>query len=168
MPELQDLHTWEDKASWVRSQRDDSLAKVQPPLNRLPEQLPLNSQKLAHLVLSDREIEITENYSVAELLVKLRSREILAEEVTKAFLRRAAVAQLAVSGFYALSRQFLIRVHRLIVLLSFSGTKRLHERNTLTLFLSRSDRCTDSRYPRKNIMGRSKLMVRQMHRMSLG
>lgn len=96
MSEFQDLKIWEEKASWVRSNRDESLTKIQPPLLELPDQLPLNSQSLPQSVLSEREIEITERYSVAELITKLQSRQVSAEEVTRAFLRRAAVAQFAV------------------------------------------------------------------------
>lgn len=96
MSEFQDLKTWEEKASWVRSNRDESLTKIQPPLLELLDQLPLNSQSLPQSVLSEREIEITEKYSVAELITKLQSRQVSAEEVTRAFLRRAAVAQFAV------------------------------------------------------------------------
>lgn len=90
------LNTWEDKALQARSHRDESLAKVQPPLQGLPDQLPRNSQSLPSLVLSEREVEITEKYSVTDLLLKLRSKELSAEEVVRAFLRRAAVAQSAV------------------------------------------------------------------------
>lgn len=96
MTALQDMKSWEDKASWARANRDASLAKVEPKLEGVPDELPLSSQDLAKSVLTPREIEITENYSVNELLAVLRERKISVEEVTRAFLRRAALAQAAV------------------------------------------------------------------------
>lgn len=87
--------SWEEKAQLPRKIRDESVARVEPALQGLPETLPQNSQGLAKSVLTPRELEITENYSVAELLAKLRSRELSSEEVTRAFLRRAALAHYA-------------------------------------------------------------------------
>lgn len=96
MATIQLQGNWEEKAASVRSVRDNSLAQVVPALEGLPDELPLNSQSIPRSVLSTSEIEITEGYSVTELLTKLRSRELSSEEVTRAFLRRAAVAQVAV------------------------------------------------------------------------
>lgn len=93
---LEGLTSWEDKGAWARAQRDISLAQVQPALEGLPQVLPLNSQGLPKIVLTSREVELTENFTISELLVKLRSREFSAEEVTRAFLRRAALAQFSV------------------------------------------------------------------------
>lgn len=90
------LKTWQEKAAWVQEQRNASLAKVEPKLQGIPKDLPLNSRGLPKLALSPKEIEITENYSVTQLLTILRERKISVEEVTRAFLRRAAVAQAAV------------------------------------------------------------------------
>ena len=91
------VQTWEDKVAPVRSKRDASLAKVEPPLAALPASFPLNSQSVPKELLTAREIEITEGYTVKQLLAKLRSRDISVEEVTRAFLRRAAVAQASVN-----------------------------------------------------------------------
>lgn len=44
-------------------------------------------------ILSDRELAITENYAVPELLAKLASGEFTSLEVTTAFSKRAAIAQ---------------------------------------------------------------------------
>lgn len=93
------IQPWEVKASIARTKRDDSLARVDPPLQGLPDSLPLNSQELPNAILTPKELEITEKYTTTELLAKLRSRELSAEEVTRAFLRRAAVAHFAV-GLY--------------------------------------------------------------------
>ncbi|KIV82844.1 hypothetical protein PV11_04917 [Exophiala sideris] len=89
------MQAWEEKAQPARTARDEGLAQVQPPLQNLPDHLPQNSQSLPKTVLTQRELEITEKYTVSELLAKLRSRELSSEEVTKAFLRRAALAQFA-------------------------------------------------------------------------
>ncbi|VZH95843.1 unnamed protein product [Fusarium fujikuroi] len=88
---------WQQKAAEARAHRDASLAKVEPPLKGVPavEQLPKNSLELVPHVLTPREIEITESYTVTELLQVLRERKISVEEVTRAFLRRAALCQAA-------------------------------------------------------------------------
>lgn len=96
MTSLEDCHTWQDKVAWERSRRDADLAKVDPPLQGVPDHLPLNTQGLPKQVLTERELEITGNYSVTELLAALRTRKLSVEEVTRAFLRRAALAQAAV------------------------------------------------------------------------
>jgi amidase len=86
---------WEAQAEIPRRIRDDSLLKVQPPLQGIPDVLPQDSQALPNLMLTPRELELTQNYSVNELLVELRTKRLSSEELTRAFLRRAAVAQLA-------------------------------------------------------------------------
>lgn len=48
-------------------------------------------------LLSERELTITEKYSVPELLAKLASGELTSLEVTTAFSKRAAIAQQVVS-----------------------------------------------------------------------
>lgn len=83
----------------AKSQRDKSLAKVEPQLQGIPGTLlPVNSQQIPQAVLTEKEREITENYSVIELLEILKAKKLSVEEVTRAFLRRAAVAHAAVSG----------------------------------------------------------------------
>ncbi|KAF2623063.1 amidase [Macroventuria anomochaeta] len=86
---------WEARAEIPRKIRDDSLLKVQPPLRGMPAVPPQNSQTLPNLVLTPRELELTQGYSANELLAKLKTKELSSEELTRAFLRRAAVAQLA-------------------------------------------------------------------------
>ncbi|KAF5537193.1 general amidase [Fusarium napiforme] len=92
---VQGIPLWQQKAAEARAHRDASLAKVEPPLKGVPaaQQLPKNSLELVPQVLTPREIEITESYTVTELLQILRERKISVEEVTRAFLRRAALAQ---------------------------------------------------------------------------
>ncbi|KFY94401.1 hypothetical protein V500_03300 [Pseudogymnoascus sp. VKM F-4518 (FW-2643)] len=95
MADLSKLKSWEDKVAWARAQRDASLAKVEPKLTGIPDELPQSSQDLPKTVLTAREIEITENYTITKLQTALFTRKISVEEVTRAFLRRAALAQAA-------------------------------------------------------------------------
>ncbi|KAK7203559.1 amidase [Myxozyma melibiosi] len=76
----------------ARAIRDDSLAKVDPPLGPLPDPLPLNVTGIPKLVLTEKECEITETEPIA-LLEKIAKGEYSAVEVAKAYLRRAALAQ---------------------------------------------------------------------------
>lgn len=91
------MTTWQDKVAGERAKRDASLRKVDPKIEGMPNDLPVNSRGLPAVVLTEREIKITESYTVTQLLAVLRERTISVEEVTRAFLRRAAVAHLAVS-----------------------------------------------------------------------
>lgn len=97
MADPQTMSAWQEKVSWAQDFRQKSLEKVEPRLEGLPTEQPLSSQDLPKMVLTPREIEITEKYTVKELLDILRERKISVEEVTRAFLRRAALAQAAVS-----------------------------------------------------------------------
>lgn len=96
MSSTQNPRSWQERAAEARAHRDASLNRIEPALERLPDKLPLNSQGLAKAVLTQHEIEITEGYSITELLTALRERKLSVEEVTRAFLRRAALAQFAV------------------------------------------------------------------------
>lgn len=116
MGDAQHLQSWEVKASSARARRDAGLAKVEPKLEGIPDTLPLSSQDLPKGVLTPREIEITEKYSVTELLKILRERKISVEEVTRAFLRRAAVAQVAVRVIHNhASLSYTLHRHELIL-----------------------------------------------------
>lgn len=96
--DLPGVKSWEDKANQARKKRDASIAKVTPKLQGIPDaaNLPTNSRDIPKAALTAREIEITEGFGILELLTKLRERKISVEEVTVAFLRRAAVAHAAV------------------------------------------------------------------------
>ncbi len=80
----------------ARDFRDDSVARVQPPLASLLEPLPKNVLGIAKDVLTPEEIQIT-SYDVPELLQVIKDKVFSCETVTKAFLRRAALAQKLVS-----------------------------------------------------------------------
>lgn len=90
------IEPWEQKAQAVRDYRDATLAKVDPPLAPLPDPLPLNSMDLPKQLLTAREYELTQNYDAIALLRMLRAKDVTSEELTRAFLRRAAIAQYAV------------------------------------------------------------------------
>ena len=89
--------TWEAVACEVRNARDESVAKVQPPIPEiLTEKLPLNVMSIPAQLLEAQEIEITE--SSPEVLVERLARgKWSSRNVTSAFLRRAGVAQRLVS-----------------------------------------------------------------------
>ena len=48
-------------------------------------------------IMTEKELDISEKYTVQELLLKLRSGELSSSEVTLAFSKRAAMAQQLVS-----------------------------------------------------------------------
>ncbi|TQV98995.1 acetamidase [Cordyceps javanica] len=89
------METAQQKIERARARRETGLAKLEPKLAGLPAQLPRNSLELPGSILTAREIELTEKYDVVELLAILKAREVSVEEVTRAFLRRAAVAHAA-------------------------------------------------------------------------
>ncbi|EFW22322.1 hypothetical protein D8B26_000976 [Coccidioides posadasii str. Silveira] len=89
--------SWQQKAQSIRDYRDGTLAKVEPPLKDIPDPLPLNSQGLPRQYLTEREFELTQNYDAIALLEMLRTKKVTSEELTRAFLRRAALAQKAVN-----------------------------------------------------------------------
>jgi len=77
--------------------RDSSLARVEPALEHIPETLPKNVTKIANEVLTAKELEITA-LDAPEIIKAIREKVYSCEEVTRAFLRRAALAQKLVSG----------------------------------------------------------------------
>jgi len=100
----QNLGSWQVRAAKKRQQSLEAIPKAW----RLPDSIlqmldmPLESQpnKLIDLdiprrsgLLSERELEITEQYTVAELLAQLSSGALTSLEVTVAFAKRAAIAQ---------------------------------------------------------------------------
>lgn len=134
------MAAYEATVASARAKRDESLAKVDPKLEGIPDELPLNSQGLPKAVLTEREIEITENYSVTELLSLLRERKIKVEEVTRAFLRRAALAQAAVRTPYVMSKWILsANGVRPTVLWNSCGTRQLPVLITSILYPSRKE-----------------------------
>jgi amidase len=90
--------TWQDRVRDVREFRDASLKKIEPSISGLPDPLPVSSQGLPAQFLTARQLELTQNYDAIELLELLRTKKLTSEELTRAFLCRAVVAQYAVSG----------------------------------------------------------------------
>ncbi|KAL1301940.1 hypothetical protein AAFC00_002399 [Neodothiora populina] len=91
------ITSWQEKAQEARDYRDASLAKVKPPIGPLPLSLPVNSLELPKQHLTPREYELTQEYDAIQLLAMLKEKEVTSEELTRAFLRRAALAQAAVN-----------------------------------------------------------------------
>lgn len=75
-----------------RAFRDASCSRIEPPLPALPDPLPKNVTGIAKQVLTEEELKIT-SYDAVELLKVIREKEFSCEQVTRAFLRRAALAQ---------------------------------------------------------------------------
>ena len=84
--------SWTKTASNVQDHRDQSLQNIEPPLPDLPSPLPKNVVAVPQQLLSPREVEITQSPS-EHLLSQLRTGKWSCEEVTRSFLRRAALSQ---------------------------------------------------------------------------
>ena len=137
--------TWQAKVAVKQKEAQGAI----PEAWRLPESItksltyPLeeNANRLIEMdiprksgLLSERELDITENNTVAQLLTKLASGELTSLEVTTAFCKRAAIAQQLVSTTYCFRCLLLISdsIGRLHVSLRFSSTRRWKELNPLT------------------------------------
>jgi len=156
--------SWEDKAAWARAKRTASLAKVKPKLIGIPESdvMPQNSRDLPKEVLTPREIELTENYRITDLLALLRERKVTVEEVTRAFLRRAALAHAAVRLESALALSYtLADMNRPTALSNSFGIRPLTGLSISTLCHSRWERSSDCQSPRKSIWAWSEMMSNQ-------
>ena len=94
MPEAQSAETpsWQLIAHQARLHRDDSIAQVQPPVPNVPTSLPKDVTPLPKYLLLPEEVQITET-STEELLALIAKGELTSTEVTRAFLRRAGLAQ---------------------------------------------------------------------------
>lgn len=88
--------SWQDIAREVQDYRDSTIDQVQPAIPKLPADLPRNVLDIPTKLLGQVEIQITEA-SPEELLAALATGTLTATSVTRAFLRRAALAQKLVS-----------------------------------------------------------------------
>lgn len=88
--------TWQQVAADRQRHRNTTLSLLEPPLPPIDEyDLPINTIPLARKYLTTEELKITE--TLPETLVsQLAKGERSSVAVTKAFLRRAGLAQLAV------------------------------------------------------------------------
>jgi amidase len=91
-PPFQQLSTWQETAQQLRDHRESTIAAIDPQLPELPAELPLNVTGLAKDILTKRELELTES-PPEDLLTVLAAGYVTSTEITKAFLRRAALAQ---------------------------------------------------------------------------
>lgn len=80
----------------MQNHRDDTIAKVQPPIPDVPYELPRNVTSIPAELLSAREIELTET-APEKLVAELAEGTLTSTELTNAFLRRAGLAQKLVS-----------------------------------------------------------------------
>ncbi|KAL5391054.1 hypothetical protein DPSP01_001545 [Paraphaeosphaeria sporulosa] len=85
------LESWQSIAKRTQQQREATIAAVHPPIPDILD-LPLDSTPIPKTILTPTEISITESDPV-DLLAKLSSASLSSVDVTKAFLRRAALAQ---------------------------------------------------------------------------
>ncbi|KAE9367152.1 amidase [Stipitochalara longipes BDJ] len=85
--------TWQEVAADRQKHRDATLSLLDPPLPSVAH-FPLNTTPLAKQILTADEIKITETF-VEDLLPQLAKGELSTVTLTKAFLRRAVLAQKA-------------------------------------------------------------------------
>lgn len=88
--------SWQEIAQGVQATRDDSIARVEPPIPSLPATLPDRVIDIPRQLLSRSEVSITET-PAEDLVASLAAGKLTATAVTKAFLRRAGIAQKLVS-----------------------------------------------------------------------
>jgi hypothetical protein len=86
------LSTWQETTKQMQEHRDATVAAIEPSLSPLPADLPLNVTGIPKQILTPREIELTES-APEYLLNALAAGLVTSTEVTKACLRRAALAQ---------------------------------------------------------------------------
>jgi amidase len=100
--------TWQEVAADRQKHRDSMLSLLDPPLPAI-DNLPSNTIPFASKYLTAEELKITE--TLPENLVSQLAKGALGSvAVTKAFLRRAALAQLAVRYVLSISLPFLLSV----------------------------------------------------------
>lgn len=99
-----DVNSWEARAERKRNELASTIPKEwhipADVLSTLRTPLEANKNDLIELdivrrsgILTERELDITENHNVASLLQRLASGEFTCVEVTAAFSKRAAIAQ---------------------------------------------------------------------------
>ena len=96
---------WQDIAQRAQTNRDATLALLEPPLPDLPTPRPKNVFSTLRSKLSREEIQITEMLP-EDLLSKMAVSELSAVRVSTAFLRRAGLAQGLVSSSFLASFLF--------------------------------------------------------------
>lgn len=91
------IQTWQQKAGAKRAAVLANIPKAwllpSDILSTVSQDSPQNVIWFKCGILTDEEIDITENYDATDLLAKLASRELTSVAVTTAFCKRAAIAQ---------------------------------------------------------------------------
>lgn len=82
---------WQEISKDMRQHRDNTFAKVDPPIPDVPRELPLNVTTLPKELLSEAVIAITD-LPAETLLTRLASGDLSSVGVVKAFLQRAGLA----------------------------------------------------------------------------
>ncbi|KAF2110166.1 amidase signature domain-containing protein [Lophiotrema nucula] len=91
LPQPWNTRSWESIAKKAQDYRDATIALIEPPLPDI-EVLPLDSTPILKTILTPKELSITES-DPANLVSQLSCGTLSAVQVTKAFLRRAGLAQ---------------------------------------------------------------------------
>lgn len=92
-------YTWQEVAEDRQKYRDATIKAITPGIPALPKELPLNVTGIPKQILTIEEVKMTE-MKVEELVPALAEGKLSAVDVTKAFLRRAAVAQALVCNHF--------------------------------------------------------------------
>lgn len=93
--------TWQEVSEKARRHRDASIIRVEPSVPDVPNELPLDVTKLPQELLSQEEVAITQ-WRTEDLVASIASGQLSSTTVTKAFLRRAGLAQRLVGLLYCL------------------------------------------------------------------
>jgi len=93
--------TWQEVSETAQEHRDASIARVEPTVPDVPNELPLDVIKLPQELLSKDEVDITQSLT-EDLVPSIASGQLSSTTVTKAFLRRAGLAQRLVGLMYCL------------------------------------------------------------------
>ena len=97
--------TWQEVARTAQDHRDESINLVEPRIPDVPTELPLDVTNLPKQFLSKSELDVTET-SAEQLVASLAAGYYSSVDVTKAFLRRAGLAQKLVYRPVLLSPRF--------------------------------------------------------------
>ena len=84
--------SWQEIAKIAQEYRDASIARVEPAVPEVPRELPRDVMLIPAELLDKEEVEITQT-TTEDLLASIASGRLTSAAVTKAFLRRAGLAQ---------------------------------------------------------------------------
>ena len=84
--------SWQEVAKQAQEYRDASISRIEPGLPGVPKDLPLDCTEIPKYLLSTEEVTITQT-APEDLISSLASGRLTSTTVTKAFLRRAGLAQ---------------------------------------------------------------------------